>query len=88
MSDSSQATRDPNSDTFVQNIVNIISIGAAQSDSVVTLSVWLDRLERFTKLLILVSEVWKSSNLNFYNFYQRKFSETITFAITFLFNEI
>jgi hypothetical protein len=80
--------RDPAQATFVQTIINLLCIGSSQSDSVSTLQVWLDRLERLTKFLILASETWKSANLPLYNQVQKKFSESITFAITFLFNEI
>ena len=72
----------------MQNIINLICISCSQCDSVQNLQVLLDRLERFTKFLILVSETWKSTNLDFYNQLQKRFSESITFAITFLFNEI
>jgi hypothetical protein len=86
--DTSQAAHDPAQATFMQNIINLLCIGSLQSDSISNLQVWLDRLERLTKFLILASETWKSTNLALYNQVQKKFSESITFAITFLFNEI
>ncbi len=50
---------------------------------------WLERFERFTQFLMLVSEGWKTTNVaTVYNVYQKRLAEVITFAIAFLFNEI
>lgn len=39
--------------------------------------------------MMLVSESWRSRNVNsLYNGYQRKFIESITFALAFIFHEI
>jgi len=71
------------------NILNMLCIALTQSDTKQLVLLWLERFERFTKFLMIVSESWKSRMVNtLYNTYQRKFTEAITFAITFLFHEI
>lgn len=50
--------------------------------------IWLDRLERFVKHLIIVSEVWKSKNAQNYSLVQKRIAEAIAFAFAFLFHEV
>jgi hypothetical protein len=52
------------------------------------LQLWLKRLESFVKFLILISQSWKKVNSPYYDFCQNKFAGVITYAITFLYNEI
>jgi hypothetical protein len=71
------------------NILNMLCIALTQSDTKQLVQLWLDRFERFTKFLMVVSESWKSRLVTtVYTTNQRKFSEVITFAISFLFHEI
>ncbi len=71
------------------NILNMLCIALTQSDTKQLVQLWLDRFERFTKFLMVVSESWKSRMINtLYNNYQKKFSDVITFALAFLFHEI
>ena len=47
-------------------LMNIMCITLTQADTCQMTYVWLDRLERFVKHLIVVSEVWKNKNEQFY----------------------
>ena len=48
-------------------LINIICITIEQTDTKELTRVWLDRLERLVKHLIIVSELWKSKNEQFYS---------------------
>lgn len=48
-------------------LMNIICITIEQTDTNMQTYIWLDRLERFVKHLIIVSEVWKSKNAQNYS---------------------
>lgn len=71
------------------NIVNMLCIALTQSDTKQLVQLWLDRFEKFTKFLMIVSETWKSRLVTtVYNQNQQKFIDVITFALAFLFHEI
>lgn len=42
------------------NILNMLCIGVTQADTKHQVSLWLERFERFTKFVMIVSESWKS----------------------------
>lgn len=71
------------------NIMNMLCIALTQSDTKQLVTLWLERFERFTKFLMIISESWKSRHIaTLYNQYQRKFIDVLTFALAFLFHEI
>ena len=72
----------------MRSLMNIICISIEQTDTKLLTQVWLDRLERFVKLLFVVSENWRSKNMDHYNQVQKKIAETISFAFAFLFHEV
>jgi hypothetical protein len=43
-------------------LMNIICITIEQTDSNEHTYIWLDRLERYVKHLLIVSEIWKNKN--------------------------
>lgn len=45
---------------FMWNILNMLCIGVTQADTKHQVSLWLERFERFTKFVMIVSESWKS----------------------------
>lgn len=72
----------------MKNTMNLLCITLAQADTKQLVQHWLERFERYVKFIMIVSETWKTKNLNYYNIVQRRFTEQITFAFTFLFHEI
>jgi len=74
--------------TFMKAILNMACLAITQADTKELLCTWLDRLERFIKFVIVISETWKSRHLQHYNGIQKKFAETVSYAFTFLFREI
>ena len=68
--------------------MNIICISIEQTDTKPLTQIWLDRLERYVKLLLVVSENWRSKNEQQYSQVQKKIAETISFAFAFLFHEV
>ncbi len=70
-------------------ILNLLCIALTQSDTKGQVQDWLDKFEKFLKYIMILSETWKSRLVTtVYNNYQKKFSDCITFAFTFLFHEI
>ena len=47
-------------------LLNIITITISQCDSKDLTKIWLDRLERYVKYLLIVSEVWKTKNEQYF----------------------
>lgn len=74
--------------TFMKTVLNILCVTLTQADTKVAVLLWLERFERYVKFLMILSETWKTRHINHYNLVQRRFSEALTFAFTFLFNEI
>jgi len=52
--------------TFMKSLMNIICITINQTDTSDQTSLWLGRLERFVKLLLIVSETWKVKNETYF----------------------
>ena len=69
-------------------LMNIICISIEQTDTKLLTQIWLDRLERYVKLLLIVSENWRSKNEQHYNQVQKRIAEAISFAFAFLFHEV
>ena len=78
-----------NRESFMGSMLSMLCIVVRQADTPHLVQLWLDRFERFIKLLMVVSESWKSRMVStLYSSYQRKFTEVITFGLSFLFHEI
>ena len=84
----SSATTQTIEQTFMKALMNIICITIEQTDTSQQTYQWLDRLERFVKHLLIISEVWKSKNEQYYAQVQKKMAEAIAFAFAFLFHEV
>mmetsp|Transcript_10521 Transcript_10521/g.10593 ORF Transcript_10521/g.10593 Transcript_10521/m.10593 type:complete len:342 (+) Transcript_10521:1526-2551(+) len=72
----------------MNSILNLLCIALTQADTKSLIQVWLERIERYIKYLMIVSETWKSRHIKNYNQVQKKFQDTITYALTFLFHEV
>ena len=69
-------------------LINIICITLEQTDTLDLTYLWLDRLERFIKHVIIVSELWRTKNAQHYSLVQRRIAEGIAFVFAFLFYEV
>ena len=69
-------------------LMNIICLAISQSYNKDLTIVWLDRLERFVKQLLIVSEAWKLKTDSYNSSVQKKIAEQVSFAFTFLFHEV
>lgn len=69
-------------------MMNLICLAISQAFNKELTVLWLDRLERFVKQLLLVSEAWKLKTDSYNTNVQRKIAEQVSFAFTFLFHEV
>ena len=53
--------------TFMKSLLNILCITIEQTDTLNLTYLWLDRLERFVKHIIIVAELWRTKNAQYYS---------------------